>query len=105
MARDEREPPSVQAWFHETATRYVEAQALYHLNKVGVFAALADDGPLGVEELAARLGLVPAILEVLLDYVAGVDDLLARDAARRYALTDFGRRVLERYGRRDADGR
>src|SRR5437879_5627843 len=103
MGQDDREPASVQAWFHETATRYVEAQALYHLNKVGVFTALLDAGPLSAAELAARLGLVPSLLEVLLEYVAGVDDLIVRGAGGRYALTDFGARVLERYGRRDPD--
>ncbi|HEU4410817.1 MAG TPA: class I SAM-dependent methyltransferase [Polyangiaceae bacterium] len=95
---------SPEAWFHEVATHYVEAQILFHLNRAGVFRLLDAEGPLGADAIAARLGLEPRVLGALLDYVAGVDELLARDGAGRFGLGEFGRRVLERFGRREADG-
>jgi hypothetical protein len=95
-------PDSPEEWFHETATRFVAAQALFHLNDCGVIAALAA-GPASAEDLAARLSLEPRVLAGLLDYVSRVDPVIGRDAGGRFALTDFGRRVLERYGRRDGD--
>lgn len=92
-----------QTWFHDKATAYVEAQMLFHLGRAGVFAALAE-GPATVEELCASLGLEAAPLAACLEYIAGVDDLIARDDAGAYGLTEFGRAVLARFGRDTPDG-
>lgn len=96
--------PNPELWFHRLATHYVEAQALFHLNQVGVFQILETAGPLHASEIADRLGLIEHVLDSLLDYVANVDALLVRDAEHRYALGEFGRRVLERFGRREPGG-
>ena len=93
---------SPEQWFHQLATHYVEAQALFHLNQVGVFQLLEAEGPLGVRAIAERLGLTVHVLDALLDYVTNVDTLLIRDRDQRYALGEFGRNVLERFGRREA---
>lgn len=95
---------TVQSWFHEVATHYVEAQVLFHLNQVGVWGELRARGPRTAEALATALGLDARLLEVLLDFASGVDDLLTRDEAGRYALSEFGQAVLTRFGRKDADG-
>lgn len=92
-----------QTWFHDKATAYVEAQMLFHLGRAGVFAALAE-GPATPDTLAERLGLEPAPLATSLEYIAGVDDLLERDPAGAYALTAFGRAVVERFGRETSGG-
>jgi len=97
--------PSPELWFHRLATHYVEAQALFHLNQAGVFQLLATSGPLPAPEIAERLGLTLHVLDALLDYVAGVDAVLVRDTEQRYAIGEFGRRVLERFGRSEASGR
>jgi len=96
--------PEAEQWFHRLATHYVEAQALYHLNRVGVFQLLERRGALGVSEIASELGLVEDVLRTLMFYVAGVDRLLARDAEGRYAFSEWGVQVLERYGRQTKDG-
>lgn len=90
---------SPQLWFHRLATQYVEAQILYHLNQVGVFHQLDTDEPRSASVIAAELGLDPELLETLLDYVLQIDELLVRDAAGRYSLSDFGEAVLDRFSR------
>ncbi len=100
-AGTERRP---EDWFHERATHYVEAQILHHLEQVGVFARL-DRGPATLEELARELELDARILRCCVEYVEGVDDLLALDDSGRYSLTEFGAAVLDRYARDDEDGR
>ncbi len=80
------------------------AQALHHLNRVGVIGSLECDGAQSPRELAERLALDPHVVSCVLDYVERVDPLLERDAAGRYALGAFGRSVVERFGRRDGDG-
>jgi hypothetical protein len=92
-----------QTWFHDKATAYVEAQMLFHLGRAGVFAALAE-GPATVDALCERLGLEPAPLAACLEYIAGVDELLARDEAGAYRLTGFGEAVIARFGRDTAEG-
>lgn len=95
-----------EVWFHRVATRYVEAQVLFHLNAVGVFERLDTSGPASAAELAAELGLVEPVLATLLEYICGVDGLIALEAgSATYELTPWGLEVLERYGRRHADGR
>ncbi|MEE2779495.1 MAG: hypothetical protein VYE15_03155, partial [Myxococcota bacterium] len=96
--------PAAEQWFHRLATHYVEAQALYHLNRVGVFQLLERRGALGVQEIASELGLVEDVLQTLMFYVAGVDRLLVCDEDGRYGFTEWGSRVLERYGRQTEDG-
>ena len=90
---------SPEQWFHRRATHYVEAQILFHLNRMGVFSLLEKRGSMSVDELAEALSLVPNILGTCLDYVEGVDDLIESDDLGRYRFTKFGRAVLSRYGR------
>jgi hypothetical protein len=97
-------PPSPESWFHEVATHYVEAQALFHLNRCGVFVALDRGGAMSATALARELGLQLEPLVTLLDYVVGIDRLLCRDGEDRYAFTAWGQEVLERFGRRSDDG-
>ena len=95
---EEPEPAeSPDLWFHRRATHYVESQILFHLNQVGIFAALAAGGPCSAAELAQRHGLDERVTQTLLEYVFAIDDLLERDAAGRYALSRFGRKVVERF--------
>ena len=98
-------PPSPESWFHEVATHYVEAQALFHLNRCGVFVALDSGGASSAPALAESLGLQLEPLSTLLDYVVGVGRLLERDDQGRYGFTAWGLEVLDRYGRRADDGR
>ena len=95
---------SPEAWFHEVATHYVEAQVLFHLNRAGVLEAIDRSSAIAVEDLAAQLGLQRDPLETLLDYVIGVDRLLHRDDQGRVRFTAWGHEVLERYGRVGQDG-
>ena len=96
---------AAESWFHERATHYVEAQVLFHLNRVGVFQLLDDGRPRSISEIAAELSLHPHTLECCLEYVEGVDSLLVRGADDRFTFTAFGRAVLDRYARADPDGR
>ena len=96
-------PLDPETWFHERASHYVEAQVLFHLNACGVFGVLAGEG-VTTGALAERLELVEPVLETLLRFVQGVDDLLARDANGVWDLTPFGRSVVGRFGRSDAGG-
>ncbi len=97
--------PSPQLWFHRLATQYVEAQILYHLNRVGVFQQFDDGEFKSASELAESLELDPELLETLLDYVTQIDDLLVRDRSGRYALSPFGHAVLDRFSRQTDTGR
>jgi hypothetical protein len=96
-------PLDPETWFHERASHYVEAQVLYHLNACGVFSALAE-GCATTGALAERLDLTEVVLETLLCFVEGVDMLLVRGPSGEWGLTEFGRSVLDRYGRMDAEG-
>src|SRR3954465_3373403 len=97
--------PNAELWFHRLATHFVEAQALFHLNPAGVFQLLEAEGPIDARAIAARLELEEHVVDALLDYVTNVDALLVRDAERRYSLGEHGRRVLDRFGRKEAGGR
>lgn len=92
--------PTPEGWFHETATRYVAAQILFHLNACGVVAALAE-APAAAEDLARRLSLDESVLRALLSYLARVDPLFGRRPDGSFTVTEFGRRALERYSRRE----
>ncbi len=85
-------------WFHQRAAFYVEAQLLFHLSQAGVFTLLRRDGPLTTPEIAGRLALSESVLQAVLDYVHGVDDLLVRSELG-WGVSAFGVTVLERYGR------
>ncbi|MEE2750100.1 MAG: hypothetical protein VX519_01615 [Myxococcota bacterium] len=93
-----------ELWFHERAALYVEVQLLYHLNDLGVFGVLASGERCSTQDLANQLGLVEPLLQTVLDYVYGVDELLDCDAEGRWGLTDFGLGVLERFGRQTSAG-
>lgn len=54
-------------------------------------------------EVAKRLDLDPTVTDALLDYVLGVDDLLDRNDAGQYSLSDFGDQVMARYSDSDSD--
>ena len=92
-----------ERWFHERAAHYVEAQILYHLGRLGVFASLRQS-PQSAQALADTLGLVPEILGTLLEYVAGVDEILECGEDGIFALTEFGHGVLDRFGRASPQG-
>lgn len=94
---------SPETWFHRRATSYVEAQVLFHLNQVGVFGLLNDEGVRSVEQIASSLALETSATAALLDYVFEVDDLLDRDESGRYALSEFGKSVVRRYSDMKAD--
>jgi hypothetical protein len=88
---------SPESWFHRRATLYVEAQILFHLNQSGVWNLLKKGGSHTANQIAGSLGLNAAATDALLDYVFQVDDLLDRDQEDQYSLSDFGRKVVERY--------
>ena len=96
---------SPQLWFHRLATQYVEAQILFHLNRVGVFQQFDDDEPKSASDISAALDLDPKLLETLLDYVTQIDDLLIRDPSGGYRLSPFGKAVLDRFSRHTDNGR
>lgn len=98
-----RPQPSPEEWFHQVATHYVLAQILYNLNQTGVFRLLDEGGPLPVQDIAQQLDLTPSILQTLLDYVVGVEHLLEADDSGRIGIAPFGREVLRRYERRNAN--
>ncbi len=88
---------SPETWFHQQATSYVETQLLFHLNQVGVLGLLSDGQWHPTAEIADALGLDAGAAEAVLDYVFSVDELLERDGAGRYALSEFGRAVIGRF--------
>jgi hypothetical protein len=91
-----------ETWFHTLATHFVEAQIYFHLNQLGVMHQLRDGGARSAE-IAARMQLDERILDILLDYVANVGQLVACRPDGRYALTPFGRRVLDRYSKTNGE--
>jgi hypothetical protein len=94
---------SPESWFHQRATQYVEAQILFHLNQVGAWTRLRDEGPLTARQVAEPLHLDADVTDTLLDYLFEVDDLLERDLQGRYSLSEFGRQVVERFSDGKAD--
>lgn len=94
-------PATPQDWFHLRATHYVSAQILFHLNQAGVINALHESGPASAEALAAELGLDARLLGGLLDYIWKTDSILTRGRGGRYGISSFGRRVLDRFARRE----
>lgn len=98
-------PLDPETWFHRRAAHVVSAQAMYHLNDCGVFAALAAaDGPRSAGALAEELGLDRGVLETVLDFVVGVEPVVELIAGAGYRLTAFGRAVVARFSRQGEDG-
>lgn len=95
---------SPASWFHSHATTYVETQMLFHVNQVGVLEHLRVNGPSTVEDIAERLALSAKVLDPVLDYLHGVGDILVRDERRRYFLSNFGHRIIDRFAAPRADG-
>lgn len=95
---------SPESWFHHRATLYVEAQILFHLNQAGVWGLLKKGGSHTAPQIASSLGLDPAATDALLDYVFQVDSLLDRDEEARYSLSEFGRKVIDRFSDHKGDG-
>jgi hypothetical protein len=100
-AAEEHAATSPETWFHRRATGYVETQMLFHLNEVGVLGLMSDGEWYTPAAIAHALGLDKGAVEAALDYVFAVDDLLERDDAGRYALSAFGRGVVERFSGTD----
>ena len=61
MSEDSQRSP--EEWFHEVATHYVVAQALFHLNRAGVFEVIERDGPVSIDALSNQLAVEPAPLQ------------------------------------------
>jgi len=55
----------------EIATGYMAAKQLFAASRIGLFPALAD-GPLGVDELASRIGITPRMTRILADSLNGL---------------------------------
>lgn len=64
--------------FLEVATGFMAAKVLFVGSEVGLFEALAD-GPLGLADLAARLGLPKRTTRILADALVAVELLELRD--------------------------
>jgi hypothetical protein len=94
---------SPESWFHRRATFYVESQILFHLNQVGVLSLLNKGGAYTSREIADSLHLEVGATDALLDYIFEVDDLLDRDQQNRYSLSEFGRKVVDRFSDMKAD--
>ncbi|MDG4763209.1 class I SAM-dependent methyltransferase [Solwaraspora sp. WMMD406] len=90
-----------QAWFHQLATHYVEAQIYFHLNQCGVFQRLRAGGTAG--ELAEALDLDERVLGSLLDYAASVGEIIHVDSDGVFTLTPFGQAVTDRYSKVNGD--
>jgi hypothetical protein len=101
LAAEGRAATSPETWFHRRATSYVETQILFHLNEVGVLGLLSDGEWYTPAAIADALRLDTGAVEAVLAYVFAVDDLLERDDAGRYALSGFGRGVVERFSGTD----
>jgi hypothetical protein len=97
------EPDSPEAWFHRMATDCVAAPIVFALNQAGVWGHLAAHGPMSSSALATALGVLPDVLDCLLDYTLHVQPLLVRDERGAYAMSEFGRAVLRRYERVDGE--
>jgi hypothetical protein len=100
-AVESRAAISPETWFHHRATCYVETQMLFHLNDVGALGLLSDGEWHAPAAIANELQLDTAAVEAVLAYVFAVDDLLEHDDADRYALSAFGRSVVERFSGTD----
>lgn len=94
---------SPESWFHRRATFYVEAQILFHLNQAGVWSLLKKGGSHTAPQIASSLRLDVAATDALLDYVFQVDGLLDRDEQDKYSLSEFGRKVVERFSDQKGD--
>lgn len=94
---------SPESWFHRRATLYVETQILFHLSQVGVLNLLNKGGSHTAPQIANSLHLEVGATDALLDYVFEVDDLLDRDQQDRYSLSEFGRKVVDRFSDMKAD--
>jgi hypothetical protein len=94
---------SPENWFHRRATLYVEAQILFHLNQAGVWSLLKKGGSHTAPQIASSLRLNVAATDALLDYVFQVDGLLDRDGEEKYSLSEFGRKVFERFSDQKGD--
>lgn len=94
---------SPESWFHRRGTIYVESQILFHLNQVGVLSLLSEGGSHTTLQIAESLHLNADATDALLDYVFQVDDLLDRDANGKYCLSDFGKKVVDRFSDMKAD--
>ena len=66
-------------------------------------ALIETSAPMSAEAIASSLGLRAEILDTLLAYVSGVDTILT-EGPEGYALSDFGRAVVQRYGKTGAQG-
>jgi SAM-dependent methyltransferase len=90
-----------EEWFHRLATHYVEAQIYFHLNQCGVFQKPRDGAT--ASELAVTLDLDERILQSLLEYVAGVGEIIRADSGGVFRLTPFGQTVTGRYSKVNGD--
>lgn len=88
---------SPESWFHRRATFYVESQVLFHLNQAGVLKLLNLGGAHTALQIAESLQLETGATDALLDYVFEVDDLLDRDQENRYSLSEFGKKIVDRF--------
>jgi hypothetical protein len=95
---------SPESWFHRRATFYVEAQILFHLNQVGVLGLLNGGDVYTAAEMAKSLHLDPGATDALLDYVYEVDELLNRSPQGKYSLSEFGRKVVDRFSAKNGFG-
>ena len=64
----------------DIATGYMAAKTLFAASRIGLFPALAG-GPLGVDELASRIGVTPRMTRILADALNGLG-LLERSGGR-----------------------
>jgi|SRR5919112_2067229 hypothetical protein len=94
---------SPESWFHSRATLYVETQILFHLNQAGVLHLLRQGGAHTAQQIANALHLEVGATAALLDYVFEVDSLLDRDQQDQYSLSEFGRRIVDRFSDRKAE--
>ena len=100
-----RQHAEAEKWFHQKATDYVVAQAMFHLNQEGVLRKMASTmESIRAEVLGAELGLDSDKLDSLLFYLSAVDRVFITEEPGRYALSEFGRAVVERYGKQTAEG-
>lgn len=88
-------------WFHTRATHYVVAQIVYAFNQVGVFQHLLGHSETTVREVAQTHHLDEHVFRILVEYLHAVDAVIMLGADDTIGLTDFGKRLLARYGRDD----
>jgi hypothetical protein len=90
-----------EVWYHRLGTDFVVAQILFHFNSTGVFQDLVAHAPTSSKAIAERLKLDPRLLEVLLDYLANVDEIIDQDSSGLYFITEFGKAVLARFSKKE----